>query len=316
VKPSWRRLFGLLVIMSALILAAAACGGDDEEEPEAQATATTETAAADGDKPQVVLGTKNFTEQYVLGELYGQALEAKGFDVDLKSDIGSTEIIDSSLTSGEINMYPEYTGTALTVVFGKAGSAETADATYDQAKELYEERGQTLLDRTPFSDSDAIAVLKTTAEKNGLEAVGDLKKLDQVRLGGQPEFRTRSQGLPGLKKNYGLTNITFVPFAGISPYEALDQRKVDAAAIFSTDPPLATGKYVVLEDTEAQFGFQNVAPVVDQDLAENQELVDTVNAVSAKLTEEAMIAMNKAVAIDQRSPKDVAAEFLKANDLV
>jgi osmoprotectant transport system substrate-binding protein len=316
VKPSWRRLFGLLVVMSALILAAAACGGDDEEEPEAQATTATETAAADGDRPRVVLGTKNFTEQYVLGELYKQALEAKGFEVELKSDIGSTEIIDSSLTSGEINMYPEYTGTALTVVFGREGSAETADATYEQAKELYEERGQTLLDRTPFSDSDAIAVLKTTAERNGLEAVGDLKKLDRVRLGGQPEFRTRSQGLPGLKQNYGLTNITFVPFAGISPYEALDQRRVDAAAIFSTDPPLATGKYVVLEDTEAQFGFQNVAPVVDEQLAENDELVETVNAVSAKLTEEAMIAMNKAVAIDQRPAEEVAAEFLRANDLV
>jgi osmoprotectant transport system substrate-binding protein len=316
VKPSWRRLFGLLVVMSALILAAAACGGDDEEESEAQATTAAETAAADGDRPRVVLGTKNFTEQYVLGELYKQALEAKGFEVELKSDIGSTEIIDSSLTSGEINMYPEYTGTALTVVFGREGSAETADATYEQAKELYEERGQTLLDRTPFSDSDAIAVLKTTAERNGLEAVGDLKKLDRVRLGGQPEFRTRSQGLPGLKKNYGLTNITFVPFAGISPYEALDQRRVDAAAIFSTDPPLATGKYVVLEDTEAQFGFQNVAPVVDEQLAENDELVEAVNAVSAKLTEEAMIAMNKAVAIDQRPAEEVAAEFLRANDLV
>jgi osmoprotectant transport system substrate-binding protein len=301
--------------MSALILAAAACGGDDEEEPEAQAT-TAETAAAEGDRPRVVLGTKNFTEQYVLGELYKQALEAKGFEVELKSDIGSTEIIDSSLTSGEINMYPEYTGTSLTVVFGKEGSAETAEATYEQAKELYEERGQTLLDRTPFSDSDAIAVLKTTADENGLETVGDLEKLDRVRLGGQPEFRTRSQGLPGLKKNYGLTNIEFVPFAGISPYEALDQGRVDAAAIFSTDPPLATGKYVVLEDTEAQFGFQNVAPVVEQELAENDELVETVNAVSEKLTEEAMIAMNKAVAIDQKSPKDVAAEFLRANDLV
>jgi osmoprotectant transport system substrate-binding protein len=317
VKPSWRRLFGLLVVMSALILAAAACGGDDDEnEPAAEATTAEETQAAGGEKPKVVLGTKNFTEQYVLGELYKQALEAKGFNVELKSDIGSTEIIDSSLTSGEINMYPEYTGTALTVVFGKAGSADTAEKTYDQAKELYEKRGQTLLDSTPFSDSDAIAVLKTTADKNGLKEVGDLKKLDSFKLGGQPEFRTRSQGLPGLKKNYDLTNVKFVPFAGISPYEALDQGKVDAAAIFSTDPPLATGKYVVLEDTKAQFGFQNIAPVVDQELADNDDLADAVNAVSEKLTEDAIIAMNSAVAIDQRDAAEVAREFLKANQLL
>jgi osmoprotectant transport system substrate-binding protein len=317
VKPSWRRLVGLLLVMSALILAAAACGGDDDDEGdgEAAATATETTEAGGGAKPKVIVGTKNFTEEFILGELYKQALEAKGFDVTLKSNIGSTEIIDKALTSGEINLYPEYTGTALTVVFGAAGSEDSAEATYDAAKAKYEERGQTLLAMTPFSDSDAIAVLKTTADKSGLKEVGDLKKVPNLTLGGQPEFRTRAQGLPGLKKNYGITKVKFVPFAGISPYEALDQGKVLAAAIFSTDPPLATGKYVVLEDTKAQFGFQNVAPVVDQELADNQELVDTVNAVSEKLTEEAIIAMNSAVAIDQRKPAEVAGEFLAANNL-
>jgi osmoprotectant transport system substrate-binding protein len=111
--------------------------------------------------------------------------------------------------------------------------------------------------------------------------------------------------------------VKFVPFAGISPYEALDQKTVDAAAIFSTDPPLASGKYVVLEDTEAQFGFQNIAPVVDQELAEalGDEFAETVDAVSALLTEEAIIAMNSAVAVDQQAPNAVAGEFLEANGL-
>jgi osmoprotectant transport system substrate-binding protein len=301
----------LLVVMSALV--AAGCGGDDEEGAEPAAPATTEAAQ----QPAIVLGTKNFTEQFILGELYKQALEAKGYEVELKSNIGSTEIIDTALTSGEINFYPEYTGTALTVVFGEEGSAPTAEETYEQAKQLYEARGQTLLDMTPFSDSDAIAVLKKTADEHGLQAVGDLKKVPNLRLGGQPEFRTRTQGLPGLRQNYGITEVEFVPFAGISPYEALDQGKVDAAAIFSTDPPLATGKYVVLEDTEAQFGFQNVAPVVDQELVDalGQEFVDAVNAVTALLTEEAIIAMNSAVAIDQEPAADVAGEFLEANGL-
>jgi osmoprotectant transport system substrate-binding protein len=308
----------LLIVMTALL--AAGCGGDDDEGEEAaggEATTAAETQEA-AEKPTVVIGTKNFTEEYILGELYKQALEAKGFTVELKKDIGSTEIIDTALTSGEINFYPEYTGTALTVVFGEEGSAESAEATYEAAKAAYEERGQTLLEMTPFSDSDAIAVLKTTADEHGLETVGDLKKVPNLKLGGQPEFRTRTQGLPGLETNYGITEVEFVPFAGISPYEALDQQRVDAAAIFSTDPPLASGKYVVLEDTEAQFGFQNVAPVVDQELVDagGDELVDTVNAVSEKLTEEAIIAMNSAVAIDQQDPADVAAEFLEANGLV
>jgi osmoprotectant transport system substrate-binding protein len=317
VKPSWRRLMGLLLVMSALMTSAAGCGGDDDDEAAGDTTTAAETQEATGGE-QIVLGTKDFTEEFILGELYKQALEAKGFDVQLKSNIGSTEIIDKALTSGEINMYPEYTGTALTVVFGAEGSAESAEDTYDQAKEMYEERGQTLLEMTPFSDSDAIAVLKTTADENNLSEIGDLKNLDSFRLGGQPEFRTRTQGLPGLKQNYGLNNITFVPFAQISPYEALDQKTVDAAAIFSTDPPLASGKYTVLEDTEAQFGFQNVAPVVDQELADSlgDDFAETVNAVSEKLTEDAIIAMNSAVAIDQRSAQEVAKEFLEANDLL
>jgi len=312
VKPTWRRLLFLLVVMTGLI--AAGCGGDDDEANGGGASATTQ---AEEEQPAIVLGTKNFTEQYVLGELYKQALEAKGFEVTLKSDIGSTEIIDTALTSGEINMYPEYTGTSLTVVFGQEGSGATAEETYEQAKAAYEERGQTLLAMTPFSDSDAIAVLKETADEHGLATLADLKKVPNLRLGGQPEFRTRTQGLPGLEQNYGVTNVRFVPFAGISPYEALDQKNVDAAAIFSTDPPLASGKYVVLEDTEAQFGFQNIAPVVDQELAEalGDEFAATVNAVSELLTEEAIIAMNSAVAIDQQAPNAVAGEFLEANGL-
>jgi osmoprotectant transport system substrate-binding protein len=320
VKPTWRRLLFLLVVMTGLL--AAGCGGDDEEGEAAGDTAGAATAAStagtSGDKPAIVLGTKNFTEQYVLGELYRQALEAKGYDVTLKSDIGATEIIDAALTSGEINVYPEYTGTALTVVFGEPSSKGTAEETYEAAKAKYEERGQTLYAMTPFSDSDAIAVTLDLSRKYSLKSLGDLKKVPDLSLGGQPEFRTRVQGLPGLVKNYGLTDVKFVPFAGISPYEALDSNNVDAAAIFSTDPPLSSGNYVVLEDPKAQFGFQNVAPVVDQELADagGEELAAAFDAVTELLTDSAIITMNAAVAQNQQSPDDVAQAFLQANGLL
>jgi osmoprotectant transport system substrate-binding protein len=324
VKPTWRRLSWLTLILSALVLSLSACGGDDEEDTAAttEAAATTAEEADGGDKAAatVVIGTKNFTEEFILGELYKQALEAKGYQVQLKSNIGSTEIIDTALTSGEINFYPEYTGTALTVVHGATESEDSAESTYDAAKEEYEKRGQTLLAMTPFSDSDALAVRKADADEFGLESIGDLAQFKggDFKLGGQPEFQTRAQGLPGLKSNYGLEGFEFVPFAGISPYEALDQKKVDVAAIFSTDPPLASGKYVVLEDPQAQFGFQNVAPVVDQELVDTlgDEFVETVDAVSEKLTEAAIIAMNSAVAIDQQEPAAVAKQFLEENGLL
>jgi osmoprotectant transport system substrate-binding protein len=319
-KPTWRRLTWLTLILSALVIAVSGCGGDDEDDAAATTEAATTEEASGGDKTAatVVIGTKNFTEEFILGELYAQALEAKGYRVELKKNIGSTEIIDKALTSGEINFYPEYTGTALTVVHGAEGSEDSAESTYDAAKAAYEERGQTLLEMTPFSDSDALAM--RSADADGIESIGDLAdfKGGKFKLGGQPEFKTRAQGLPGLEQNYGLTGIQFVPFAGISPYEALDQKTVDVAAIFSTDPPLASGKYVVLEDTEAQFGFQNVAPVVDQELLDalGDEFAETVNAVSESLTEDAIIAMNSAVAIDQQPEADVARQFLEENDLL
>lgn len=297
------RRLGPIVVLVLLALPLAACGGDDDE--------------AGSDTP-VTLGSKNFTESIVLGELYKQALEAKGYTVTLKSSVGSTEIIDKALTSGQIDFYPEYTGTMLTVVFGEEESPDTAEETYERAKELQEERGFTLFEQTPFSDSDALAVTQETAESKNLSSIGDLAGIGRFKLGGQPEFETRLQGLVGVKERYGITDVEFVPFAGISPYEALDQGAVDVAAIFSTDPPLASGKYVVLEDPEANFGFQHVAPVVRQELADElgDEFRAAVDAVSEKLTEEAIIAMNSAVAIDKRPAPEVAQDFLEANDLL
>jgi len=269
--------------------------------------------------PTVILGTKNFAEEYLLGQLYKQALEAKGFTISYKENIGSTELIDKALTSGKINMYPEYTGVIVQVVFGRPLSAKTAAATYGLAKRLQEKRGFTLFRATPFSDTDAIAVLRPTAAKYNLRTLGDLKKIPGLKLAALPEFRTRNTGLVGLRRNYGLTSVKFVPLAGLSPYQALDSKKVQAAAVFSTDPVLGpSSKYKLLADPVHQFGFQNVAPVVSKALANGQPPLfrRTIDAVSAKLTQNAIIAMNKAVIIDKKTPKSVAKTFLKANGLL
>jgi osmoprotectant transport system substrate-binding protein len=269
--------------------------------------------------PNVILGTKNFAEEYLLGQLYKQALEAKGFTVSYKENIGSTELIDKALTSGKINMYPEYTGVIVQVVFGRPLSAKTAAATFSLAKRLQEKRGYTLFRATPFSDTDAVAVLRPTASKYNLRTLGDLKKVPGLKLAALPEFRTRNTGLVGLRRNYGLTSVKFVPLAGLSPYQALDSKKVQAAAVFSTDPVLGpSSKYKLLADPVHQFGFQNVAPVVSKALANGQPPLfrRTIDAVSAKLTQNAIIAMNKAVIIDKKTPKSVAKTFLKANGLL
>jgi osmoprotectant transport system substrate-binding protein len=265
----------------------------------------------------IIIGTKNFGEAFVLGQLYKQALEAKGFKVSYKESIGSTELITKALTSGRITMYPEYIGIALTATFGRKSFPKTAQETYLQVKRLWEARGYTLTRKTPFQDVDAVAVLSSTARQYGLTTVADLKKVPNLTLAAFPEFRTRQTGLVGMKRVYGVSDLKFTPLAGISAYKLLDDKKVLAAGVFSTDPPLATTKYRVLKDPRNIFGFQNVAPIVSQKLVDENgaKLVSTLNAVSAKLTLKAMLAMNKAVYVDQRQPARIADAFLKANGL-
>jgi len=269
--------------------------------------------------PTIKIGSKNFPEEYILGELYSQALKAKGFNVTYKQSIGSTEIIQVALTSGQINFYPEYTGVIVQDVFHNAFSPASAAATYALAAKEEAAKGFTLLAPTPFFDTDAIAVTNATAKKYGLHTIVDLKKVPGLTLGAMPEFQTRNTGLIGLEKEYGLHDIQFVALGSVSSYQALDSGKVLAADVFSTDPPLAQpSKYTVLTDPKHLFGFEYVAPIVATSLvkAAGPTFAKAVNAVSATLTQKAILAMNKAVEVDQQSPAAVAAAFLKANGLL
>jgi osmoprotectant transport system substrate-binding protein len=309
----------VLLVALALGMALAACGSDDGGSSGGSKSASPAAAGPGAGKPPVVLGTKNFTEQFILGQLYAQALRAKGWKVELKQDIGSSEVADRALTSGGIDLYPEYTGTALTVVKGDTMPPTTAEETYRQAKAFYEKRGQTLLERTPFENRDAIAVTSSFARRHHLVTLGDLRKVTgRLRLGAAPEFRTRFAGLEGLRSEYGLTNVRFEALEIGDNYKALDDGRVEAADVFTTDPQLVGGDYTVLKDPKAVFGFQNLAPVVSRKVldAQGRAFAETLDAVSGTLTTAAMRKMNAAVAVDKRSPADVAREFLSANRLL
>ncbi len=263
----------------------------------------------------IIVGTKNFPEQYILGQLYKQALEAKGFKVGYKENIASTELIGTALTSGKITMYPEYTGIILSVTFGRKTLPKTAAGTYALAKRLYSAKGYTLLAQTPFQDVDVLAVLRSTATKYGLKTIADLKKVPGLSIAGFPEWETRWTGPIGTQ--YGVEGFEFVPLAGISAYTLLDQKKVLAADVFTTDPQLLSAKYVQLRDPKNMFGFQHVAPIVKKTLVTENgaNFSSTINKVSALLTVKAMQAMNKAVIIDKKPAAKVADAFLKANGL-
>jgi osmoprotectant transport system substrate-binding protein len=304
----------------ALAIALTACGSSNDNSTSSSAAGSTGTSAADQPgkgKPAVTIGDKNFTEQYILGELYAQALRAKGYSVKLKSNIGSSEIIDKALTSGKLDMYPEYTGTILSELAHEKQRPGNPDEAYAAAKKFQEGRGFTMLDKTPFYDSDAIAVKSDFATKNGLESVADLKKLGKgLKIGAPPEFKTRYEGLIGLKQQYGV-NPTFLPLAIGLQYKALDDGKIQAADVFTTDGQLQAAKYKVLKDPKFIFGFQNVAPVISQKVlnAQGTDFSDVLNAVSSKLTTEAMQKMNASVDLEQQKPAAVARQFLQANGL-
>ena len=267
-------------------------------------------------KPTVIVGNKNFTEEFILGQLYGQALAAKGFPVKYAGSLGSSELADTAIKSGKINLLPEYTGVVVLDI-AKEKSPKTAAATYAAAKKFEETRGLTLLNATPFYDSDTFTVLTSTAKKYGLKTIGDMKKVKSFTYAGFPECQTRITCLLGLKQVYGLTQAKFVPLSSISVYTLLDDGKATGGDGFSTDPQQLESKYTILTDTKHIFGFQNVAPVVSQKVltAGGSDFKATVNAVSAKLTLAAMRAMNKAVGVDKKTPTAVASAFLKANGL-
>jgi osmoprotectant transport system substrate-binding protein len=299
----------------------AGCGDDDESSSSGGGTGSSSSSSeqpGEG-KPAVTIGTKDFTEEFVLGNLYAQALEAKGYQVNLKENIGSTEIIDKALTSGEIDGYPEYTGVSLSVVAKNDKLTESPEETQQLVKEFYEGRGQVVSEATPFQDTDAIATTKEFASENGLTTVEDLKKLDSFTVGARPEFKNRFNGLKGMQQVYGIDNAKFKQLALGLQYPSLDKGDVDSANVFSTDAQLASGKYTVLEDPKGVFGFQNVYFVINKDKYDalgGEEFMGVINEVNALLTEEAMTSMNAAVDLDKKKPAEVAQAFLEANNLL
>jgi osmoprotectant transport system substrate-binding protein len=322
-RGTMRRLIVGAMLAATMAFAVAACGSSDNNSSSSSSTPAASTSAAapaqpGKGKPPVTIGTKDFTEEFILGELYKQALEAKGYTVNLKKNIGATEIIDTALTSHKIDAYPEYTGESVATVAKRNEPAKSAEEEYQLAKAFYEGRGQTVSEPTPFEDVDAIAATKAYATKNNLTTMEDLKKLGSFSLGARPEFKNRQQGLAGMKEVYGINNAKFRQLALGVQYQALDTGKVDTANIFTTDAQLASGKYTVLKDPKGVFGFQNVAFVIDKDkLAQlgGDQFMAVINSVNKLLTTDAITAMNKAVAIDKQDEAIVAKQFLEANKL-
>jgi osmoprotectant transport system substrate-binding protein len=275
-------------------------------------------AAGAADAAAFRIGSKNFTEQVLLGELYGQALEARGIQVERKLSMGGTLIAHQALVSNEIDMYPEYTGTALATVL-KAETITDPDAVYRKVKQYYEANLKaTWLQPTRINNTYVLVIRPDTAQQYHLKTVSDLAKVSKnLVLGAGPEFRSRKDGIPGLKATYGIEWKEDRQLAIGIRYQALGQKQVDAIDGYATDGQIAAMHLVKLVDDKHLWPPYFVAPVIrTQALKDFPQVEAILNQVSALLDDAAMSHMNWRVDGDKQEPKDVAREFLRAKGLV
>jgi glycine betaine/choline ABC-type transport system substrate-binding protein len=319
-----RRTHPLLALLAALCLgfALAACGSNSEKSSSSSSSSTAKApgkqiqkVAGAASKPAITVGSKNFTEQFVLGEIYSQALEAAGFKVKKQLNLGSELIAYKALQAGKVDAYPEYTGTALTSFFGVKTAAVPKDATkaYEQAKAGFAKKNITALAPTPFENTYRLGMTKKGAAKIGNPTkISDLKgKESKLSITGFPECKQRQDCLLGVQDTYGLKFGKFV--SSEQKYQVLDSGDADVAFIFTTDGDLAGGKYVILDDDKNFFPPYNVTFNVRNDALKNlgTEGQKVIEDVQKPLTQKVMQELNARVDIDKKKPAEVAKSYLQ-----
>jgi osmoprotectant transport system substrate-binding protein len=318
------RLLALLLACCAIFVAA--CGDDEEESSAPQSESTAESSGKiqrneDNSKVQLTIGSKNFTEQKVLGEIYAQGLEAAGYNVNKDLNLGDEKTALAAVKSDEISAYPEYTGTALLSFFGKKADELPKDpqAAYEEARSGFEKDGLVAFPPTPFTSSNEVAVTQDTADELQLKTISDLKgKSQDLTLYGSPECRQRLDCLLGLQQVYGLKFAKFVPVDIAQRHEVLTSNRADVSIVFTTDPQIQREKEVLLEDDQGMFPPYNSTLVMKQETADaaGPDLEKTVELLQEQLTDENMQELNARVDLDKKDPAVVAEEYLTETGLI
>ncbi len=283
-------------------------------------TAATSTTALPGaGKPVITVGDKNFAEQFVLGQLYVQALRAQGYSVNINQNIGPTDVSTQALQNGSLTVYPEYLNTFNTAIAGYHHGFRTLLDAYDGAQHYALTHGMQVLAPTPFADTSGLAVTVAYAAENHVRAIADLDRLTAgLTVGGPAQLQTGSPGLPDLNIAYGFAPLAYRAMAVGDQYSALNSGTIQAADVNTTDGQLATGDYVVMRDPRRVFGWGNVVPVVSAKAAaaEGPAFTDTIQRVDDKLTTDTIRQLNYAVAIAGQDPAAVARQFLQTHGLL
>ncbi len=273
----------------------------------------TPTAMMGGAGSKVIVSSKDFTEELLVGEMYALLLEKAGIPVERKLNLGGVAVAQAALVKGDISLYPEYTGTGLQAVLKKDVMSD-ANAVYDTVKKEYESQFKlTWLDQSPMNDTQALATTKAVADQYGLKTLSDVSaKAPQLRLATIPEFQDRPDGIKGLKRVYGGFDFKSMDIFDIGlKYKALLDGKADIAVAFSTDGAIAGNNLLILQDDKGLWPPYHIAPVVRDDvLAAHPQIADILNGLAPKLTDSVISALNWEVDGKKRDYQDVAKEFL------
>lgn len=270
-------------------------------------------------QPLIRVASKDFTEQFILGEMYAQLLEANGFRVERKLNLGGTPIAQKALESNEIDLYPEYTGTGLLTVLKLPVNTDPA-AVYNTVKSEYAARFNLVwLDPAPMNNTQAVAMKRSKAQELGIETISDLvAQASNLIMVGPPEFQEREDGLPGMRQVYGEFN--FKEYKSVDPglrYQAINQGQADVTVAFGTDGEIAAFDLIVLRDDKGLWPPYQVAPVVRKEVLDaNPKIAEILNSLAPLLTDEVMQRLNYEVSGKQREPADVAKEFLQEQGLI
>lgn len=315
---------GLAALAAIGLAAVAACSSNTSSSSSSAPASATGSAAASSSggasnplggasSGTVVVGSANFPENELLAEVYALALQKKGVKVTTKLNIGAREVYYPQVEKGAITIIPEYNGNLLSVEVDKTSAAKTT-AAVDAALAAKLPSTLTVLNPAAAQDKDSVTVTAATAARYHLKTIADLKPYaGSMTFGGPPEFKTRKDGLPGLKANYGLTFKAFDPLDTSGPLtlSALTSGKIQAADVFTTTPQIVTDKLVSLADPKSNFAAQNVIPLVYKP-ALTPTISATLNAVDAKLTTSALLQMDNAVITDKANYTTVAEGFLQS----
>ena len=310
----------LLAAVAALACAVllGACGDDDKSSTDSSSTSGKLIERnADNAGKQITVGSKNFTEDFILGQIYAQALQAAGYDVKTDLNLGSEQIALKALKNGNIDGYPEYTSTALTSFFDVQPQDIPSDAeqAVSDTQSKVAQEGLVAFPPTPFTSANAVGTLKKTADKLGVKTVSDLEgKSQDLTLYGSPECRQRPDCLVGLQQDYGLKFKKFTPVDIGLRYDVLDKGQADLSILFTTDAQLSTrDDIVLLEDDKHTFPPGNVTFVASKKTADaaGPDMKSTIETVQKGLTERVMQELNARVDVDRDTPKAVARDYLR-----